>query len=99
MNAQDIADWTADIKDTAHHMILEVSGGYTDTTKGVWGDPVHVPHGPMHAIVLTLEMGPGEADCLLVVGFVNPHDGNLTVVINHIDGLLIHDNAEDMFPR
>lgn len=99
MNAQDIADWTGDIKATAHAMVREASNGAVDTTQGVWGDPSHTPHGPMHAIVLTLEMGPGEADCLLVVGFVNPHDANLTVVINHMDGTLIHDNAEDMFPR
>jgi hypothetical protein len=74
---------------------------YTDTTPltPTWGDPVHTPHDPMHAIVLTLEFGPGEADCLLVVGFVNPHDGNVSVVINHIDGLLTYDNAEEMFPQ
>lgn len=99
MIPRDLRDWTADIKDTAHAMLTGFNnyGQIIDTTQGTWGDPVHVPHGPMHAVVLTLEMGPGEADCLLVVGFVNPHDGNLTVVINHIDGILTHDNAEEMF--
>lgn len=99
MNTEDIQAWTADIKDTAHAMLKDHDnyGEDLDTTRGVWGRPTYVRHEPMHAIVLTLDMGPREVDSLIVVGFVNPHDANLTVVINHMDALLTNDNAEEMF--
>ncbi len=88
----------ADTKEVAHRMLRD-GGLDLNTFHGVWGTPTIIEHGPMVTIVLTLEMpGGGEADCLMVVGFAIPHDGQLTVAVNHMDGLAVHDNAEEMFP-
>jgi hypothetical protein len=43
--------------------------------------------------------GNREVDTIGVTGFAVPHDGQLTVCVNHMGGIKVHDNAEGMFPN
>lgn len=95
-----ITETITEVKDTAHLMLRgDLYGDNMDTTRAIWGDPLVTEHGPMIAVMLTLEFPGGrEVDHLIVGGIANPHDGQLTVWINHIDGFASHDNADAMFP-
>lgn len=62
-----------------------------------WHDIHAEAYGPQVIISMFLDLGPREVDTLAIVGFALPHDGNLTVVVNHVDGLSTSDNAEEMF--
>lgn len=98
---EQVNDIIADVKDTAHSMLKDHDnyGEDVDTTRGVWSTVAWNEHGPMVTVLLTLEMpSQREVDHLVVVGFAIPHDGQLTVAVNHMDGLAINDNAEEMFP-
>lgn len=95
---EDFANLVADVKDAAHNMLngLDNYGQVIDTTQGTWAVVGYNEHGPMTTVMLTLLLPAGrEVDHIMVVGFAIPHDGNLTVIVNHMDGILKY--AEEMF--
>jgi hypothetical protein len=61
--------------------------------------PVLHEMGPQVIVVQEYCSGPGEIETLAVVGFYVPHDGQCTVVVNHLDGMQALDNADLMFPE
>lgn len=62
------------------------------------GEPIVICNGPQTIVYQSYIVGPGEADTFSIVAFYIPHDGNCTVVINHIDGAVLVDNADLEFP-
>lgn len=58
-----------------------------------------IHQGPFVMVPFTIEFEAGlrEMDSVVGTAFYEPHDGNLTVAINHMDYLTVIDNAAEMF--
>lgn len=96
-NEQDelIQDVVSIVENTLHGM--DNYGKVIDRKDAEWSVS-HVIEGYMNVMSSKVSFGPGEADTFGIAAFAVPHDGQLTVCINHIDGIKVIDNAEEMFP-
>lgn len=54
---------------------------------------------PQVVVVQAYVAGPAEVDVIPIIGLYIPHDGQCTVVVNHMDGAEMLDNADLMFPE
>jgi hypothetical protein len=89
------------VKDYEEHIdlaeaVFERAGAPFD--RQYLGPPVLHDMDTQVVVVQTYCSGPAEIETLAIVGFYIPHDGQCTVVVNHMDGMQALDNADLMFP-